>query len=796
MSSRGWLVGAAVAAAVVCPALIGPAALMTLFLASSSATACTPGAAVAPVVAAGDWVSPLAGPLTSNYGMRFHPVRHRWSLHDGQDIGAPAGTEVHAAAGGRVSVRDTAWGGPHTVTIDHGGGIQTVYGHMQSASVVTGQLVTAGEVIGAVGSMGYSTGNHLHVSVWRNGSTVDPVPFFADQGVQLGSPPAVSLPAVAASTTPTGTASPQTSALPGSWSATSATGEQVTLDSVQLGFAATFVTKGEQLGVPREGIVIALMVPFVESGWRNLASTVYPVTNGLEYPRGASGSDHDSVGLTQARPAAGWGTPQQIMDPAYAAAAFFGGTHGPNSGNPRGLLDIPGWQSMAPGDAAQAVQVSAFPDRYAAWTDAAGALLDLVRGHVDPASVAQAGCAAMVTADGGFVMATFNVLGATHTTADGDLPSWPSGQQRMTEQLANLVAAGVSVAGLQEVAHDQWDVIKADPQWQVYPAERRKTQNSLIWQPSQWELVSAEQFTVPYFHGDDAAQSLVRLRQVSSGQLMIFVNVHNPADVHGPAGRWRAAALKLEAELIEELKAARVPIFLTGDFNDVDPPYCKLTGSMLSAFGVGDTSPCRAPAPAGIDQIFGWGDLSFAATTVDASTIDKHLSDHPMVTTQVQATDPDPGVLASATADPGGTVTAVTGDLSLTYTSPPNPTPEQQALAYALAQVGKRYVLGATGPDAFDCSGLTQQSYRNAGITLPRLASEQINVGTRVGLTDLAPGDLLYYQSNSSPRSGHIAMYAGEGLVVEAANPRKGVRLRPMDDSWYVKRFVAATRVG
>jgi cell wall-associated NlpC family hydrolase len=442
------------------------------------------------------------------------------------------------------------------------------------------------------------------------------------------------------------------------------------------------------------------------------------------------------------------------------------------------------------------VQVSAFPDRYAAWADAAKALLEVVAGHADTAGLAQAGCAAMVSAEGGFVMATYNVLGSTHTAADGDLPSWPSGPQRMTDQLADLVAAGVSVAGLQEVAHDQWDVIRADPQWQVYPAERRRTQNPLIWQPSQWELVSAEQFTVPYFHGRDAAQSLVRLRQVSSGQVMIFVNVHNPADVHGPAAQWRARALRIEAELIEELKASRVPIFLTGDFNDVDPPYCRFTTSMLSAFGAGDTDPCRAPDSAGIDQIFGWGDLTFAATTVDDQTITRHLSDHPMVTTQVQATDPDPAVSASAVTDAAGKVRAVTGDISLTYTLPAHPTPTQQALAFALAQVGKRYVLGATGPDAFDCSGLTQASYRNAGITLPRLASEQIVVGTRVGLGDLAPGDLLYYQSTSSPRSGHIAMYAGDGLVVEAANPRKGVRLRSMGDSWYVKRFVAATRVG
>lgn len=155
------------------------------------------------------------------------------------------------------------------------------------------------------------------------------------------------------------------------------------------------------------------------------------------------------------------------------------------------------------------------------------------------------------------------------------------------------------------------------------------------------------------------------------------------------------------------------------------------------------------------------------------------------------ATTPTAGSVSS-----GQTVTATTGELSLSFTLPENPTAAERALAFALAQVGKPYVLGGNGPDVFDCSGLVQQGYLSAGILLPRLASQQINVGTRVTLEQLVPGDLLYYQSNSSPRSGHISMYAGNGLAVEAANPRRGVRLRPLNESWYAERFMAATRIG
>jgi cell wall-associated NlpC family hydrolase len=118
------------------------------------------------------------------------------------------------------------------------------------------------------------------------------------------------------------------------------------------------------------------------------------------------------------------------------------------------------------------------------------------------------------------------------------------------------------------------------------------------------------------------------------------------------------------------------------------------------------------------------------------------------------------------------------------------------ALVFALAQVGKPYVLGGNGPEVFDCSGLVQQAYLAAGVRLPRLASQQRFAGTRISADQLLPGDLLYYQDGSSPRKGHIAMYVGDGLAVEAANPRRGVRVRPLDEAWYRDRFVTAVRIG
>lgn len=129
-------------------------------------------------------------------------------------------------------------------------------------------------------------------------------------------------------------------------------------------------------GVNRQATVIAFMTVFVESVWLMYANSNVPAS--LSYPHDAVGSDHDSLGLFQQRPSAGWGSVAELMDVGYNAQAFFGGGAGPNAGNPPGLLDISGWESMGYGAAAQAVQVSAFPERYDNWRTASEGLYDAI----------------------------------------------------------------------------------------------------------------------------------------------------------------------------------------------------------------------------------------------------------------------------------------------------------------------------------------------------------------------------------------------------------------------------------
>ncbi|MFI9254882.1 C40 family peptidase [Streptomyces sp. NPDC053069] len=99
-------------------------------------------------------------------------------------------------------------------------------------------------------------------------------------------------------------------------------------------------------------------------------------------------------------------------------------------------------------------------------------------------------------------------------------------------------------------------------------------------------------------------------------------------------------------------------------------------------------------------------------------------------------------------------------------------------IAFVKAQIGKAYVSGATGPSAYDCSGLVQTAFKQVGISLPRVSQDQSTVGTQVSLSNLQPGDILYWGSAGS--AYHVAVYVGDGMFVGAQNPSSGVGEHPL----------------
>jgi murein DD-endopeptidase len=119
----------------------------------------------------------------------------------------------------------------------------------------------------------------------------------------------------------------------------------------------------------------------------------------------------------------------------------------------------------------------------------------------------------------------------------------------------------------------------------------------------------------------------------------------------------------------------------------------------------------------------------------------------------------------------------------------------ERAAAEALKMVGAPYRYGGASPKGFDCSGLVQYSFRQAGITLPHQTEQQRRLGKRVAIAELRPGDLVFFDQQGK-KNGHVAIYAGNGEIVHAPSSGKRVRRDRLDSAYWRKHFSEARRFG
>ena len=242
----------------------------------------------------------------------------------------------------------------------------------------------------------------------------------------------------------------------------------------------------------------------------------------------------------------------------------------------------------------------------------------------------------------GFVIATFNVLGASHTAPGGNKPGWAPAQVRMRQTVRLFERYDPDVIGLQEFQRTQARAFEAmaGSQYAVYHPPGESPENSIAWRRSRWDLVAADSVRIPYFEGRIKRMPVVRLRDRATNLDSIFVNVHNPASTrtHPRQAKHRAEAVRREVALVRTLRDRYgVPVFLTGDLNDRHDAFCRLTAGslMVASAGGANHGRCRPPADAGIDWIFGTSGTRFADhTTVRDGTV-RAASDHPLVLAQV-----------------------------------------------------------------------------------------------------------------------------------------------------------------
>jgi hypothetical protein len=257
--------------------------------------------------------------------------------------------------------------------------------------------------------------------------------------------------------------------------------------------------------------------------------------------------------------------------------------------------------------------------------------------------------------DASFRIASFNVLGASHTAAGGNKRGYAGGTTRMGWAVQLIRGNNISVVGLQEyeqVQHGTFTNITGGG-WGVYPGLQvgnKGVRNSIAWNNAVWELVEAHTIPIPYFHGNQVPMPYILLKHKETGRLSWFINIHNPASTRGPAQHWRDVATAKEIALMNDLQRATttnqigIPTFLMGDFNEKSEAFCRVTsGAYAQAANGGTSSPCRLPSNHGIDWIFGsTPGVSFSGyVRMDGGLVNR-VSDHPMIFSDVTLTGEAP----------------------------------------------------------------------------------------------------------------------------------------------------------
>ena len=240
-----------------------------------------------------------------------------------------------------------------------------------------------------------------------------------------------------------------------------------------------------------------------------------------------------------------------------------------------------------------------------------------------------------------FTMATFNLLGSTHTSRGGANAGMAPGPERMNGALAVLAQHQISVVGFQEFQPNQRSTFSARAQgWTMWPGlslGRRAGENSVAWRDDTWEMVESHLIPIPYFHGRIRPMPYVKLRHKETGITAWFSTFHNPANVYGPAQKWRSIATGREIGLFNQLERTGVPQFVTGDMNERSEYFCRVTGStpLKAAAGGSTGGGCAPPKPTQIDWIFGSPGVTFSGYVIDRSPTVRRTTDHPVVVSTV-----------------------------------------------------------------------------------------------------------------------------------------------------------------
>ncbi|HET8560963.1 MAG TPA: endonuclease/exonuclease/phosphatase family protein [Marmoricola sp.] len=244
--------------------------------------------------------------------------------------------------------------------------------------------------------------------------------------------------------------------------------------------------------------------------------------------------------------------------------------------------------------------------------------------------------------DGTFVVATFNTLGAWHTSRHGNKPWMASGAVRTHRMVRVLRKHRVDIVGLQEFEGVQARTFRrAAGHLYAFWHPKDDPVNAIAWRRDRFALVGTRTQTLRYFAGGVRRMPLLLLRDRRTGHEFWVMNVHNPADTRRFPGqqRWRAIDMARELRTVHRLqRTTGKPVLVTGDMNEHHSAFCTLTRTRLlhAAAGGSRGRHCRPPSYHQVDWIMGTPEVSFTGFTVDHSRLVRRTTDHDVIVSRAR----------------------------------------------------------------------------------------------------------------------------------------------------------------
>jgi peptidoglycan DL-endopeptidase CwlO len=273
-------------------------------------------------------------------------------------------------------------------------------------------------------------------------------------------------------------------------------------------------------------------------------------------------------------------------------------------------------------------------------------------------------------------------------------------------------------------------------------------------------------------------------QQVAAGKLQLAAVQKQAANAQGKYNTARSKLRQIAVAAYETANQSSIAALLTS----ADPTQVLAQASLIEDLGNQDNTQVTIFLTAAQRAAASQGNVQRAQQGLDQlqsqlATKKQHLDSLLSQDNTLLSNMNNAAIAASAVGGPPGTFIT-----SATYTGPTS-TAAGKAVQFVYEQLGKPYLWGGTGPSSYDCSGLVQAAWAAAGVSIPRTTGEQVVALPSIPRSALAPGDLIYFNGAT-----HVAMYVGNGMIIDAPRTGEVIRMLPLATDWYSANYYSSAR--